>query len=93
MSHSNGEIRFLSDHDLALRRGMRVLVAMSMAIKLATGRCNGLFGARDFAILMTFRVLSRALASLLVVLEVLVLVFQDGIGALELNEGHGVCWA
>jgi hypothetical protein len=85
LSHFDGEISFLGDHDLALRRGMRVLIAMSMAIKLATGRRNGLIGPRGLSIPRTLCFLCRALAALLVFLQVLVLVFQDRIGTLELH--------
>jgi hypothetical protein len=35
LSHFGGEVRLLTEHNLALCRGMRVLIAMCVAIKLA----------------------------------------------------------
>ncbi len=89
LSHLGGETRFLIEHALALCRCMRVLIAVCMAIKLATGCRHGLVGLGCFSILLTCRVLG--LAFLLALLQILVLVLQHRIGALELNQGHGEC--
>ncbi len=89
-AHLLSEVLRLVQHDLALARVMRVLVAMHMAIELAAQHVFGRFdGNLRFLSLIAFAV---GRPFLTVVLESFVLVLKDGVSALKFIHCHGGGW-
>ncbi len=85
-AHILSEVLRLVQHDFALARVMRVLVAMHMAVELAAKLVFERFdGNLSFLSLIALAV---ARPFLTVVLESFVLVFEDRVSALQFSHCH-----